>query len=166
MKLSRLLPASTLGFVSILLCLTGCPSDDTGDEVGSTDATDTTDTTDTSTSADTTDTSAALSYAADIQPIWDMSCVAGCHTPGGSAATVLDLSGDSYAKVVDVNSTQAIGKKLVATGDSANSYLIAKMEGNQAAAGGTGGNMPSGADMLPAATLQTIKDWIDAGAAM
>ncbi len=150
MQLTRPLRTSVLGLVS-LLALAGCDGGGGDDEAGTTDTTD------------TTDTAGELSHAADIQPIWDASCVAGCHEPGGTVESVLDLSGDAYAAIVDVNSGQAIGRKLVAPGDSMESYLIAKLEGNQIAAGGTGAAMPLGT-ALDAATIQTIKDWIDAGA--
>lgn len=151
MKLTRLLPATILGLVSMLASVVGCDGDEVGeDEVGDTE--------------DTEDTGEALSHAADIQPIWDASCVAGCHEAGGTAASVLDLSGNAHAALVDINSGQAPILKLVEPNNSAESYLIAKLEGNQNAAGGTGLAMPSGSDPLDAATIQTIKDWIDAGA--
>jgi hypothetical protein len=155
MKLPRLLPATILGLVSMLAPMLGCDGDDgEGDD----EAADTTD------GSDSTDTGSALSHAADIQPIWEASCVTGCHTAGGTAATVIDLSGDAYAELVDINSGQAPLLKLVEPGNSMESYLVAKLEGNQAAAGGTGLQMPSGGDPLDAATIQTIKDWIDGGA--
>jgi hypothetical protein len=151
MKFTRLLRATTLGLVSMLAPALGCDGDDGDDEVAETDDT-------------TSDTGGELSYAADIQPIWDASCVTACHTAGGTAASVLDLSGNAYANIVDVNSGQAIGVKLIASGDAMQSYLVAKIEGNQTLLGGTGGLMPSGADALDAATIQLIKDWVDAGA--
>lgn len=152
----------------LLLPLAACDGNDEGEEeVGTSETETTADTSETETATetatDTTETSAELSHAADIQPIWDDNCVTGCHAPMGSAASVLVMQGDAYPNLVDVDSGQAIGKKLVAPGDSTNSYLIAKLEGNQIAAGGAGGTMPSGG-MLDAATIQTIKDWIDAGA--
>ena len=114
---------------------------------------------------DTTEGGGELSHAADIQPIWDANCVTSCHTPGGTAATVLDLSGDAYEKIVDVNSGQAIGKKIVAPGSSADSYLMAKLAGTHIEFGGNGGQMPSGgAAPLDATTQQLITDWIDGGA--
>jgi hypothetical protein len=153
MKLSRLLPAATLGLLSMVVSLVGCDGDDAGDEeVGETMA------------ADTTETGDALSHAVDIQPIWDAGCVTDCHEPGGTAAMVLDLSGNAYANIVDINSGQAQLLKLVEPNNSAESYLVAKLEGNQNIVGGTGLDMPSGSDPLDAATLTTIKAWIDAGA--
>lgn len=155
MKLPRLLPAATLGLLSMVASLVGCDGDDGGDEeAGETVGAD----------DDTTDTGDALSHAVDIQPIWDAGCVEGCHEPGGTAASVLDLSGNAYAAIVDINSGQAQLLKLVEPGNSAESYLVAKLEGNQNLVGGTGLDMPSGSDPLDAATIATIKAWIDAGA--
>jgi len=107
-----------------------------------------------------------LSYAADIQPIFDANCVSACHTAGGVAAMTLILDGDSYTSVVGATSTQAAGVKLVDPGSSADSYLVAKLRGTQVAAGGNGGRMPSvPADPLDDATIMMIESWIDLGAA-
>lgn len=107
----------------------------------------------------------ALSYAADIQPIWDDSCVTGCHEPGGFAE-FLDLTADSYSAVVGTLSTQATDKQLIEAGNAANSYLIAKLRGTQEAAGGNGGPMPGGVNPipLPEATIAMIEQWADEGA--
>lgn len=109
----------------------------------------------------------ALSYAADIQPIWEDNCTAGCHMPGGTAAMVLDLStADSYDSLVGSLSGQATTMELVEAGSSANSYLVAKLRGTQTAAGGTGGQMPLGmSGPLPEATIALIEQWVDDGAA-
>jgi hypothetical protein len=154
MKLHRRFPATILALLSMLAPLAGCDGAEGDDEAADTGDADT-----------ETETGGALSHAADIQPIWDANCVTGCHMPGGTAASVLDLSGDAHPRIVDVDSGQAALLKLVASGNSMDSYLIAKLEGNQAAAGGTGLQMPSGGPALDAATIQTIKDWVDAGAA-
>lgn len=111
------------------------------------------------------DGDAVLSHAADIQPIWDASCVAACHEPGGSVGMVLDLSGDAYAAIVGVASMQAPGLSLVEPGDPAASYLVAKLRGTQIAAGGVGGQMPVGVDPLPEETIAQVEAWIAAGAA-
>ena len=107
-----------------------------------------------------------LSYAADIQPIWDANCVTACHSPGGSAVSFLDLSGDSYANVVGAMSASVPSLTLVIAGDAENSYLVHKLNGTQAAAGGGGSAMPSPPnDPLDAATIATIETWINDGAA-
>ncbi|NJK31463.1 MAG: hypothetical protein HC927_03035 [Deltaproteobacteria bacterium] len=99
-----------LGAICLALSLTAtlaCPSDDgSEDEVGMEEETDA-ETTETNTDTmDTSDTMAALSHAADIQPIWTAKCTAACHEPGGAVGATLDLSGDAYDNIVDVNSTQ------------------------------------------------------------
>jgi hypothetical protein len=111
------------------------------------------------------DGDAALSYAADIQPIWDASC-AGCHMDGGFAELFVHLDADSYGNVVGVLSTQATDKQLIEAGNAADSYLIAKLRNTQAAAGGSGGPMPGGAMPvpLPEETIALIEAWADAGA--
>ena len=103
-----------------------------------------------------------LSHAADIQPIWEASCVTGCHAPMGNAS-FLDLSGDAYAVLVDVESGQAAGVDFVVTGDSGASYLVNKLRNTQAGAGGSGAQMPLGGS-LDEASIATIEAWIDAGA--
>jgi hypothetical protein len=106
----------------------------------------------------------ALSYDADIQPIWDTNCVNACHTDGGSAM-FLDLGPGSHGNIVGVASTQGPGLTIVLAGNSAESYLIAKLRGTQLDMGGTGGQMPATGDALPEATIKLIEDWIDEGAA-
>src|SRR5262245_35150855 len=66
-------------------------------------------------------------YAANIQPIYDVSCaVAGCHL-GATAQLGLDLSaGKSYADTVNVESTQK-PLKLVKPGKPSESYLYLKI---------------------------------------
>jgi mono/diheme cytochrome c family protein len=132
---------------SALACDGG--DDDSGDD-------DTTDTGDTN--------SGALSYAADIQPIWDTNCVA-CHTMGGVGA-YLDLSGDSFSDVVGTPSPEAMGFSIVEAGSAENSYLIAKLRNTQIEFGGAGSSMPTGAGAtpLPEATIAMIEQWIDEGA--
>ncbi len=109
--------------------------------------------------------SGALSYAADIQPIWDDNCVTGCHEPSG-LAEFLDLTADSYDDVVGTLSTQATSKQLIEAGNAADSYLIAKLRGTQMEAGGNGGSMPGGVNPipLPEATITMIEQWANEGA--
>ena len=103
-----------------------------------------------------------LSHAADIQPIWDDACLTMCHAAGGSAVTILDLSGDAYDNIIGVASTQAVGLSLVEPGDSANSYLIHKLEGR---AGIVGQRMPRGTGpFLTDGQMRVIKRWIELGA--
>lgn len=106
----------------------------------------------------------ALSHAADIQPIWDDNCVDNCHAPGG-VGMPLDLT-DGHAATVDMPSMQASGVPLVEPGSAANSYLLAKLRGEQAQLGGVGIQMPAGgAAPLDDETISMVEAWIDAGAA-
>ena len=109
--------------------------------------------------------SAAVSYTADIQPIWDSRCVMACHEPGGSGflTTGLDLSAAvSYAQLVDVMSTGAPSLARVAPGELAGSYLWHKVKNTQVDAGGGGGQMPAGG--LPDDQVAKLESWIDGGA--
>ena len=156
--------AASLGCV-LLLSLPALACDSGSGDTTGTDTTGDGDG-DPSTSGDG-DGDGTLSYAADIQPIFDSNCVSACHTPGGVAELTLLLDGDSYAKVVGAASTQAAGVKIVDPGSSASSYLVDKLRGTQVAAGGNGGRMPSvPADPLDEATIMMmIESWIDLGAA-
>ncbi|WP_146157242.1 hypothetical protein [Enhygromyxa salina] len=138
---------------------------DGGDDMGDADTTDdTTGDGDGDTTGDG-DGDAALSHAADIQPIWDANCAQGCHMPGGVYAA-LDLSGDATDNLIGATTSQAAGKTFVAAGDSANSYIVAKLRGTQMEFGGMGGSMPAGANAtpLPEETIALIEQWIDEGA--
>lgn len=103
-----------------------------------------------------------LSHAADIQPIWDAACV-GCHSPGGTAE-FLDLSEDAYDNIVGVTSTQVQALQLVEAGSADTSYLVNKVMGTQADAGGAGGTMPPVGDPISAEDMTTLTEWINAGA--
>lgn len=109
------------------------------------------------------ETGGELSHAADIQPIWDDNCVTGCHTPGGIGMP-LDLT-DGHAAMVGVASSQVSSLSLVVPGSSADSYLLAKLRGEQMQLGGVGIQMPAGgAAPLDDATIGMVEAWIDAGA--
>ena len=147
----------TLMTVCLALAFGASACDDAPTDDGDTDSTD----------GDTTggdgDGDAGLSHATDIDPILQANCVT-CHAPGGQAE-FLDYSTDSFAAIVGVGSTGAVGVNLVEPGDSANSYLLAKLRGTQVDLGGTGAQMPFGLDPLAEADLALIEQWIDEGAA-
>lgn len=99
------------------------------------------------------------SFAGDIQPIFTASCASsGCHGSGGQAGLVL-TSGQSYAQLVNVDSTQDPTKKRVLTGDAANSYLVIKIENRQT----VGTRMPPSGP-LSSTSVQNIRNWITRGA--
>jgi hypothetical protein len=134
-------PRSLVLFATLLLAACDSSDDDAGDS----------------------ETGGELSHAADIQPIWDDNCVTGCHTPGGIGMP-LDLT-DGYAAMVGVESSQASGVSWVEAGSAADSYLVAKLRGEQMQLGGVGNQMPAGgAAPLDDATISMVEAWIDAGA--
>jgi hypothetical protein len=99
-----------------------------------------------------------------IQPdIFDISCSASaCHDadlPQGE----LDLSSvaASEADLIDVDSVQVDGKR-VASGDSANSYIMNKLLGQSIPAPYV--QMPVGPTPLCASKIDVIQQWIDDGA--
>lgn len=119
----------------------------------------------TSTGDEPTTGSPAVSYAADIQPIWDARCTLGCHQPGGSGTmqTNLDLSaGVSYAQLVDVLSSQAPALPRVSPADLEGSYLWHKLKNTQSDVNGSGFQMPAGG--LADTDLAKVEKWIEDGA--
>ncbi|NIM59636.1 MAG: hypothetical protein GTO16_11950 [Candidatus Aminicenantes bacterium] len=103
------------------------------------------------------------SFSSNIQPIFTSNCaLSGCHN--STAQEGLNLSpGLAYANIVNVDSTQDTQqpvRKRVEPGDSANSYLVIKIEGNQT----VGTRMPQGRSPLSSVQIQNIKNWVDRGA--
>ena len=95
-----------------------------------------------------------VSYATDIQPIFDANCI-GCHGAGGNGG--LDLrNGLSHANLVEVAANTSSGI-LVVAGDAASSVLRQRMGGTLV------GVMPPGGS-LQASVLELVTEWIDDGA--
>ncbi len=173
---SRSLPLLTLG---LALSLGAC-NDDGADDAADTNATNGTDATgaDTGGSEESTGTpSTDLSFAEDIQPIIDATCVSECHETGGHWF-YLDLTGNAYDRLVgEKGPTQAITMNLVEPGSLEESYLWHKLNGtHEDVAPGTL-QMPVETDdppgtvnatymtvPLPQADLDTIEEWIVGGA--
>lgn len=87
---------------------------------------------------------------------------AGCHSPTGSAAATglhLQNADASHASLVNIPSVANGAILRVVPNDPENSYLIHKLENT-----GNVGVMPPGS-MLPAATINDIRQWITDGAA-
>jgi mono/diheme cytochrome c family protein len=87
-----------------------------------------------------------------------------CHTGGGSvlpASMNLSSAADTHAALVGVASIGRPALLRVAAGDSENSYLIHKLEGQP---GIDGDRMPLGGPFLSDATIDRVRSWIDAGA--
>lgn len=89
-----------------------------------------------------------------------------CHDSGatgtGTTGTSLVLVGDAvYASLVDAPVAELPGETLVVPGDSASSYIVAKVNGD---AGIFGGPMPPPFGGLDPQLVELLVDWIDAGA--
>ncbi|MGE3771685.1 MAG: hypothetical protein AB7I32_02095 [Gammaproteobacteria bacterium] len=108
---------------------------------------------------------AAAHFAREIQPIFDAHCVV-CHQAGVEQAGLNLEEGEAYANLVGVQSTQSRLVR-VAPGSPAQSYLLHKLRGTQAAVGGSGARMPlaeGGSSTLPDAQQTLLENWIARGA--
>ena len=106
---------------------------------------------------------AAVSFAADLQPILTASCATtGCHTGNLPKASLNLGAGKAYGALVDVPSSACAGKVRVTPGEVDKSYLINKLTGVGMCAGT---QMPKAGGALPAADIDTFKRWICNGAA-
>jgi hypothetical protein len=103
-----------------------------------------------------------VSFSAMIQPIFTASCASnGCHTGMNPAGDLRLTAGQSYAELIDVSSTQCNpDRKLVVPGQPGQSYLMDKLLGQNLCFGTV---MPKGG-ALPMAQIQSVSDWICAGA--
>ena len=105
---------------------------------------------------------ATVSFAADIQPIFDQSCaLAGCHSAATASAGLVLAAGSAFDNLVGTPSSQQPATSRVASGDPDNSYLAHKIEGT---AGISGGRMPLNRSPLSAAQIASIRTWITEGA--
>jgi len=94
----------------------------------------------------------------EVQSIFNSNCVI-CHGSVGSAGLSL-VQVNSFNALVDVSSSQVPMLNRVESGDSDMSYLVWKIDGRS---GIVGARMPLGG-LLRDENIQTIKDWIEAGA--
>lgn len=97
-----------------------------------------------------------VNYAAQIQPIFNVNCVA-CHTELATNSGGLDLDpGDSYGELVDKESVEAPGVKLAESGSPERSYLMEKVNSTHPQ---VGTSMRPGDPMSPT-DRALIRDWI------
>lgn len=87
-----------------------------------------------------------------------------CHASATSSGGLSLSDGDSFGELVGIESDGAAGVNRVTASDASASYIINKLEGTQATVGGGGSTMPRGGTPLTDEEIQTIRDWIDAGA--
>jgi len=132
---------------------------------------------------------AVVSFRADVMPIMQRACAVGggsCHGPGAAAAKrpqLGDVGGAAdpdaiYGSLVGVRSLENPTMDQIAPGDTAGSFLMHKMDGDQAnlaaqCAMGTlaaayprcGDGMPQGYGMpLPEKDRALVRNWIAQGA--
>jgi hypothetical protein len=95
----------------------------------------------------TTSENAQVSFSADVLPVFETRCQR-CHGPGRAE---MGLRLDSYADVVSGSSHGPV----IVPGSADASYLVDLI---------VSGSMPYGSAKLPEDEIQTIIDWVDAGA--
>jgi mono/diheme cytochrome c family protein len=107
-------------------------------------------------------TTAAPTLAQLQTNIFTPRCV-GCHNgSGGVLPGSMNLSSatTSFSALVNVTSEEVGTIKRVLPGNPDNSYLVKKLEGTQT----VGDRMPFGGPYLDQATINQVRDWIQAGA--
>ncbi len=91
----------------------------------------------------------------------------GCHS-GSSHSTGFAFAGDQatlYSVWVGAMASQpSTSMQRVRTGDANQSYVMHKLDGTHASAGGSGSQMPLSGCCLDADTRDAIRDWINEGA--
>ena len=111
---------------------------------------------------------ASISFANNIQPLFNTSCaLGGCHD-AATAIQGLNLSvGASYKAIVNRRSTEQANLKLIQPGNPDTSYLIQKIEATPGIAGvpmpqgcpGSGVGL-NGAPCLSADQMQMFRTWV------
>jgi hypothetical protein len=100
-----------------------------------------------------------------VQPIFTTNCaVSGCHAGAAPAQGMTLSTGQAFANTVNVASNQVQGLDRIEPNQPDQSYLVHKIQGTQASVGGSGNRMPLGGASLSQADIDTIRDWITAGA--
>lgn len=104
----------------------------------------------------------SVSFEADIQPIFNGSCLeAGCHTGARPAASMSLEPGRAWSELVNVAASCG-ATPLVTPGDVAASYIINKLTGSGMC---SGTQMPKRGQSLPPTQIELIESWICRGAA-
>ena len=130
--------------------------------IGCSSGTNTTAPTTSATSTTSTTSSSGVSYSNNIQPLFNSYCVV-CHQGAGQGGLTLEPN-KSYSNLVGVQSTETSTELRVKAGAPDQSYLLAKLNGTQVQAGGSGAQMPYGAAPLPQAQISLMQQWISQGA--
>ena len=103
-----------------------------------------------------------VSFARDIQPIFNDKCVS-CHNLNTFAGGLNLSEGVAYKSLVNAKSDQST-RYYVSPGSPDNSYLVNKLLGTQSNVGGLGARMPLGGPVLPDSQITLIRQWINQGA--
>ncbi len=96
-----------------------------------------------------------VSYSKDIQPILGKNC-SECHVPGKPGFDASGLDTSSYASLMKGGKFGS----LVKPGDAFTSALNMLVEGRAHPSI----RMPHGKEKLPAADIETLKNWVNQGA--
>jgi len=115
--------------------------------------------------AGNTESETQVSLNFDLQPLLNAQCVH-CHFIESAQAGLILESGEAYSSLVNISSTQA-PLKLIVPGMPDESYLMHKLRGTHLSVGGSGAQMPYGAEQstgLAVDDLNLIQTWIEAGA--
>ncbi|MCA9696949.1 MAG: hypothetical protein KC431_05450, partial [Myxococcales bacterium] len=121
------------------------------------------------TGTDTTDTGGALSYAADIHPLF-LGGTCRCHGSGDGGFDLADAA-TTYADLVGVPAVLDPNFNRVEPGDATNSFLVQKIAGTQAGLSVDNAQMPKSYNQalsqfpMSDAEQMLIAEWIDQGAA-
>ncbi|RMH64066.1 MAG: hypothetical protein D6677_05885 [Calditrichaeota bacterium] len=103
-------------------------------------------------------TSATPTFSEVNQQVFQASCAfSGCHASNTKKAGLDLSSANAYNNLVNVTSTQNSALKRVSPNNSADSWLIKKLNGS-----GTSVMPPAGS--LSSDKIDMVKAWIDAGA--
>ena len=74
------------------------------------------------------------------------------------------VAGQTFANTVNVASNELASMDRIEPNQPDQSYLVRKIEGTQAAVGGSGSRMPLGAGALAQSDIDTIRGWVTDGA--
>ena len=107
-----------------------------------------------------------VSFARDVQPIFNAQCVM-CHNSDDPHAGLVLDAGLSHSQLVGMGSSETSQMLRVAAGKPDQSYIVRKLENTHLEAGGKGWWMPPPTHIASSITLQDrtlIRTWIIQGA--
>ncbi|MGH7568207.1 MAG: Ig-like domain-containing protein [Gemmatimonadales bacterium] len=103
------------------------------------------------------------SFSLDVQPVFNGSCAfSSCHGATGSPPNL--QVGNAYAQLVNVDATCDAGSLLRVKPDSAGVSVLMQRLDNTGTTGFCNTQMPPSGSLLPPATREIIRSWINNGA--